>query len=234
MSEENRKQQEDYDANVLNPEIKEDDLSPKEKRRIEKEKLKNMGWKGKLEYIWMYYKAPIFGVIAAIILVFVAVDMYQNAQVKTVLSIGIVNCTLSDTSELEEKTEEELGCEGDKYSQVEIGVNLTTEASQTEFEYYAQMAYVTQIQAGTLDVIVLPEKLYQALNKDEIFADIQELMGKDSFAEFGEQSDTTHLALTDSSINEELGVSYEPVCIVVPYNAPNKDNVITWMKSLIA
>ena len=57
-------QAEEHDESVLNPEIKnESDLSKKERRLIEKEKLKGMGPKKKLEYIWMYYKPAIFGVI---------------------------------------------------------------------------------------------------------------------------------------------------------------------------
>ena len=57
-------QAEEHDESVLNPEIKnESDLSKKERRLIEKEKLKGMGPKKKLEYIWMYYKPAIFGVV---------------------------------------------------------------------------------------------------------------------------------------------------------------------------
>ena len=62
-------QTEQHDESVLNPEIKDElDLSKKERRLIEKEKLKGMGMKKKLEYIWMYYKPAIFGVIAVIAL----------------------------------------------------------------------------------------------------------------------------------------------------------------------
>ena len=54
-------QTEQHDESVLNPEIKDElDLSKKERRLIEKEKLKGMGMKKKLEYIWMYYKPAIF------------------------------------------------------------------------------------------------------------------------------------------------------------------------------
>lgn len=34
----------------------ETDLTKKEKRELEKMKLASMGWKGKLQYIWAYYK----------------------------------------------------------------------------------------------------------------------------------------------------------------------------------
>ena len=42
-------------------------------------------------------------------------------------------------------------------------MNLTTDSEMAEFDYNAQMAYVAQIQAGSIDIMVMPEKLYQTL-----------------------------------------------------------------------
>ena len=202
-------QAEEYDESVLNPEIKnESDLSKKERRLIEKEKLKGMGPKKKLEYIWMYYKPAIFGVIAVIALIFGIKDYYEQSKIKTVLY------------------------KDDPYSKVEIGVNLTTDSEMAEFDYNAQMAYVAQIQAGSIDIMVMPEKLYQTLKKNEPFADLKELMGEEAFEKFGMQTDTTHISITDSELEQELGVIYDPVCIAVPYSAPNQENAVKWIKSL--
>ncbi len=41
-----------------------------------------MGLGKKLEYIWMYYKAAIFGVIFLVAAVFIGWDIYQNAQIR--------------------------------------------------------------------------------------------------------------------------------------------------------
>ena len=49
-----------------------------------KEKLKGMGPKKKLEYIWMYYKPAIFGVIAVIALIFGIKNYYEQSKIKTV------------------------------------------------------------------------------------------------------------------------------------------------------
>ena len=209
-------QAEEHDESVLNPEIKnESDLSKKERRLIEKEKLKGMGPKKKLEYIWMYYKPAIFGVIAVIALIFGIKDYYEQSKIKTVLSI-----------------KETLGYKDDPYSKVEIGVNLTTDSEMAEFDYNAQMAYMAQIQAGSIDIMVMPEKLYQTLKKNEPFADLKELMGEEAFEKFGMQTDTTHISITDSELEQELGVIYDPVCIAVPYSAPNQENAVKWIKSL--
>ena len=205
-------QAEEHDESVLNPEIKnESDLSKKERRLIEKEKLKGMGPKKKLEYIWMYY---------------------EQSKIKTVLSMTVVNSMANDTETPEQKIKETLGYKDDPYSKVEIGVNLTTDSEMAEFDYNAQMAYVAQIQAGSIDIMVMPEKLYQTLKKNEPFADLKELMGEEAFEKFGMQTDTTHISITDSELEQELGVIYDPVCIAVPYSAPNQENAVKWIKSL--
>ena len=212
-------QTEQHDESVLNPEIKnETDLSKKERRLIEKEKLKGMGPGKKLEYIWMYYKPAIFGVIAAIALVFAAKDYYENAKIQTVMAVSVVNSLAGDTDTLEQEIKDVIGCSDDKYSRVEIGINLTTDSDQKEFDYTAQMAYVTQVQTGSIDVMVMPESLYQTLNENHPFADMENLLGEDIFKSFGEQTDKTHISITDSELAEELGVAYEPMCIVIPYS----------------
>ena len=224
---------EQHDESVLNPEIKYgEDLSKKERRLIEKEKLKGMGFGKKLEYIWMYYKPAIFGVIAAIALVFAAKDYYEQSKIKTVMSVSVIDSLSGDTDAAEQEIMQVLGCEDDPYSKVDIGVNLTTEADRTELNYNAQMAYVTQIQAGAIDVMVMPEALYETLNENEPFADLEELLGTDAFEAFGTQTDKTHISITDSELAEKLGVNYEPMCIVIPYSAPNQENAVKWIESL--
>ena len=39
-------------------------------------------------------------------------------------------------------------------------------------------------------------------------------------------------SITDSELEQELGVIYDPVCIAVPYSAPNQENAVKWIKSL--
>ena len=63
-----KKPEEDHDASVLNPEQScGADLSRKERRLLEKEKIKGMGFKKKLEYFWMYYKWVLIVVIARLV-----------------------------------------------------------------------------------------------------------------------------------------------------------------------
>ena len=140
----------------------------------------------------------------------------------------------SDTDDIEKQVEEFLGVTEDKYSKVQIGVNITTDETGGNLDYYAQTAYMTQVQAGTLDVMLMPEQLYDSLNTDGIFLNLEELLGDHAFGEFGTQSDQTHITIKDSRLAEEFGLSYDTITIVVPASAPDQKNAAKWLESLIS
>lgn len=78
-----------HDESVLNPEMpNETDLTKKERRRIEKEKLKGMGTGKKIQYIWMYYKIHMLCVLLALAESVWEMNIYRHATDETVLSIG--------------------------------------------------------------------------------------------------------------------------------------------------
>lgn len=232
--EEDKKANVQYDEGVLNPEYKnEADLSMKERRLLEKEKLKGMGLKKKLEYIWMYYKVAIFGFIGILLAIYIGVDLYQNAQIETVLSISVVNAGLSEFEPVEAEIKEQLGYDpDDKYSEVSIITNLSTDSSGEKLDYNAQMAYMAQLQAQNIDVMVMPESLRKDIEDDEAFADLSEVLGEEICAAFGENFHENYITITDSQIIESIGVSYEPVCIAVMVNSLRQENAAKWIASL--
>lgn len=211
----------------------ESDLTKKERRLLERQKLKGMGVGKKLEYIWMYYKPAIFGFIGFIALIFLGMDLYQNAQKETVLAISVVNAGNVDSEAVAQDIKALLGTE-DKNDVVEVAANLITNGDGSGFDYYTQMAYVTQVQTQALDVLVMPESLYEGLAKDdaEIFADLKEVLGAQVYASFGENVDEKHLTLEDSPLKETFDVAYEPMCIAVLVNSKHMENASTWIASL--
>ena len=56
----------------------EQQMDKKEKRQFEKEKLKEMSGRQKLEYLWMYYKVWLLVPIGIALLVWVGVTMYRS------------------------------------------------------------------------------------------------------------------------------------------------------------
>lgn len=220
------------DADALNPEIKgRMELSAKERREIEKEKLKDMSLGKKAEYIWMYYKHVFFwtiGVIAAICIVF---NLYENSKMQTVLSINVVNAGNYEYDAMTEEVREILGATG-KYDYVSIGSNFITNAEGDAFDYNSQMAYVTQLSAQDLDVMILPETLYEEMKTSEVLYNLKDLLGEELYASFGEDIDEYHISLTNNETLKKFGAFYEPACVVVFSNTTNAENIVTWIKTL--
>lgn len=230
-----KKPEEDHDASVLNPEQScGADLSRKERRLLEKEKIKGMGFKKKLEYFWMYYKWVLIVVIALIVGGKLGMDWYHNLQIDTVLAISVVNSSMTDSEAVTEEIKKVLGCEGDEYSSVEIAGNLTTGQDGTEFDYYAQMAYSTQVQARGIDVLIFPESLYERANSSGIFDNLENIMDEETKAALGDRLKGDYITFgPESSLGEELGVYYQPVCLAVPASAKNTENAVKWIADLV-
>lgn len=209
----------------------ESDLTKEEKRLLEKQKLSGMSLGGKLEYIWMYYKAPIFGVIAAIALVAVVISSYQNAKTKSILSIAVVNAGLSDVEAFSAEIREFFGST-DRYEKADIITNIMTDEEGKDFAQYGDMAFLAQLQADAIDVMMMPEPLYESLKGEEIFADLQELLGEDTYQAFGDKIDSTHIAADPEMLSDHLSLGYEPVAICVIQTAVNRENAASWIASL--
>lgn len=226
--EENEKN--DPEESVLNPEkIHASDLSRKERRLLEKEKLAGMGIGKKLEYIWMYYKAVIFGVIFFIAAVFIGWDIYQNAQIKNILSVYVVNGGMMDTKPIQEQAME-LFEANEKKESVIVNPNLATDKGGKEFDYTSQMLFVTQLQAETMDVMVMPESLYESLKKEKIFTNLAKFPDAE---EFGEHLQGDHLHFDREELKDQIPLGYDSVCVAVLTNAENPENAVEWMKSLL-
>lgn len=234
LQEENKEEQQEQklDENDLRSKH-ESDLTRKEKRLLEKQKLQSMGLAGKLQYIWMYYKPVIFGIIGAIVLLCVVWDTYEKAKVKTVLSVSVIDSMgTASTEELQEDIKEILGIQDDQYKSIELAENFNTINDGSELDAYSQMAFVTKVQAETVDVLVMPESFYKALEADGFFADLSDVLSEEEREAFGENIDEHHIVLTDQKKAEAMGVYYEPVCLAVLGNAPNMENAAKWLVSM--
>lgn len=222
-------------AEVKEPTLKdkhESDLTKKEKRELEKMKLGEMSFTGKLGYIWAYYKAHIFTVLGLILVLFIAWDAYQNSLIKEALSITVLNSTGANVEEAQEKIKEMLGVSGDKYKKITLEENLFTINDGKELDPYGQMAFVTKIQASAIDMVVVPESFYREMDEDMYFMDMKELLGEELYASFGENIDEHHITFSNEKLGELFDIAYEPVCVGVLGNAANKENAVKLIKAL--
>ena len=210
----------------------ESDLTKKEKRELERMKLGSMSLGGKLQYIWAYYKPQIFGLIGVIAVFFIGKDIYQNAQIKTSLSVMVINSTGSAQEAAAKKLEEDLGISDDPYHRVSLDESVRTGQSQKELDTYSQMSFTTKIAAKGVDILIAPEEFFDTLNGDDYFADLTEMLPQEVYDSFGDDIYKYSVTLDSKELGELLEVNYEPLKIGILSNSENSENAVKWITVL--
>ena len=210
----------------------ESDLTKKEKRELERMKLGSMSLGGKLQYIWAYYKPQIFGLIGVIAVFFIGKDIYPNAQIKTSLSVMVIDSTGSAQEAAAKKLEEDLGISDDPYHRVSLDESVRTGQSQKELDTYSQMSFTTKIAAKGVDILIAPEEFFDTLNGDDYFADLTEMLPQEVYDSFGEDISKYSVTLDSKELGELLEVNYEPLKIGILSNSENSENAVKWITVL--
>lgn len=210
----------------------ESDLTKKEKRELERMKLGSMSLGGKLQYIWAYYKPQLFGLIGVIAVFFIGKDIYQNAQIKTSLSVMVIDSTGSAQEAAAKKLEEDLGISDDPYHRVSLDESVRTGQSQKELDTYSQMSFTTKIAAKGVDILIAPEEFFDTLNGDDYFADLTEMLPQEVYDSFGEDISKYSVTLDSKELGELLEVNYEPLKIGILSNSENSENAVKWITVL--
>lgn len=79
----------------------ESDMTPKEKRELEKKKLKQMTFPQKVEYIWAYYKLHMAIALAIILVIVFVGQLIYRSQFDTVFYAAIINGSSGDGEALD-------------------------------------------------------------------------------------------------------------------------------------
>lgn len=232
LKDENQEEPQKTDENDLRNKH-ESDLTKKEKRELERQKLAEMNFAGKLQYIWAYYKPQIFGFIGIIVAVLVVWDIYQNAQIKTALSITVINSYGTMQEEAEKAVEEELGIQDDPYQIVTVDESMDTGEDGISLENYSQMSFTTKVAARALDVLIGPEEYIDGFeNKAEYFADLTELLPEDVYEAFGDRIDQYTITLDSTELQSRFETAYTPVMISVLVNSEHTENAAKWLTAI--
>ena len=195
-------------------------------------KLGSMSLGGKLQYIWAYYKPQIFGLIGVIAAFFIVKDIYQNAQIKTFLSVMVIDSTGSAQEDAAKKLEEDLGISDDPYQKVSLDESVRTGQSQKELDTYSQMSFTTKIAAKGVDILIAPEAFFDTLNGEDYFADLTEMLPQEVYDSFGEDISKYSITLDSTELGELLEVNYEPLKIGILSNSENSENAVKWITVL--
>ena len=189
----------------------ESDMTRKEKMQLEKEKLSKMNFKEKLAYIWEYYKAVIFGIIAVIFIIGTIVNIHENAKYYDLVSIAVVDYAgLQDVSPIEEDLKEALGT-GDKYEKVSIDTSYSFGENLENADYNTLMKFTA---------------VYDNYSKDDYFLDLSTLFDEATCEKYGIKAGDTCLDISKLKKYQDMGLTYyEPCYLTVLVNTKNADNV---------
>lgn len=194
----------------------ETDLTRKEKRQLEAEKLKTMNKSEKIEYIWTYYKLYFFAAVLVIIGLVIAFNSYQESKVKTQVSIAVIDAK-GDAVDARDELEKELHtymCGDDKFKKISLDTAMSSADS-----YTFNIKLDTLLGTKSLDVIICDEKTYNDLKQKEVFSDWEEVLGE-SYAKYEPYiiDGNLHIESSEKLKNSEV-IPYTPVYLGVVRNS---------------
>ena len=183
-------------------------MTPKEKRQAELEKLRGMSLGEKAGYLWTYYKIWLLVPVILIFVIWQGMQIYHNMQEVELLSVGVVDTNLN-TEEGQETFESDLlkllGTGGEN----EV-IALDTGLSSGD-DSASAMKRATVLGAGTLDLMICGEELYDSYDAQGAFADWKEILGED-YGKYEPYFVDGRLDLSRSAKWDSYGlVIYEPV-----------------------
>lgn len=212
----------------------ESDMTPKEKRELERKKLASMTLGQKIGYLWEYYK--IWLLILAVVIMFISmfVTMYQNSQKINLMGLAVANSTtLSDTSGVTEDLIEMLGT-GDEHETVTVDTSYYFNEDIANTDPNIIMKFSTMVAAQSIDVLISSEHVMDYYKDQEMFLMPSEYLSEEQIAALGDRVSEYGVRIDGSSLLEKWDlVAYEPVYFTVIANSPNVENTVKLLEKLV-
>lgn len=148
----------------------------------EKEKLKTLHGKQKLQYIWDYYKLPliIIGIFLYIILYIIYIQVHHK---DTILSIALVNVNAGEelTKDLSTRFLESQDI-NTKKNEVYLYSNLYLTNDETssyhEYTYASRMKILAAINGKQMDIVLMDKEAFDAFSQNGYLYNLEDLLSK--------------------------------------------------------
>ncbi len=198
----------------------ESDMTSKEKRELEREKLASMhGWE-KLEYILGYYKFHIVVVLILILAVFGMTRWVDSLKDENYLYVTVMDAT-TEGENLMEDFRASLGDEEEhhKYFLDTSVFHTVTLEGESEMDYTGQMTLATLVGSATVDVLVCSEDIYEIYKGEEgeeVVYQISDLMGEEFVKEHEDICMEDAIRVDDNAVLEKYGLTTgKPAYLIV-------------------
>lgn len=209
----------------------ESDLTSKEKRELEREKLKSLHGKDKLDHIWTYYKTQIFLAVLAVALLYVAGKTIYRMQFDTVFYAIFVNAQTGDEEQMKTDFKSYLG-DDDKYHEIVIdrGFYLTGNDSQDASYQVKLQALIT---GKHVDVMVADKDTFETYAEGDVFTPMVKLLSEEDMQRYKDDLEPNGIRIRNSKVLEKFGFEMgDEVYLGVFSYAPCPENAVEFIKYL--
>ena len=207
----------------------ESDLTSKEKRQLELEKIKGMSWKDRIAYIWAYYKPHMavgIGIIAVLCLIG---QMIYRSQFDTVFYAEIMNGGAGDSAAMADDFKTYIGDE-DKYHEITMDSSLFFTGDDSA-DYTSVMKFTTLIGAREVDAVIATKEEFESYVEMDAFVPMEELLTEEQMEMYGDSVSEYGIHVTSSSKLEEFGLTPgEDVYLAVFTYSEHIDNAKSFIK----
>ncbi|MBS6194747.1 MAG: hypothetical protein KH828_04125 [Clostridiales bacterium] len=201
----------------------ESDLTGKEKRQLEWQKIKGMRWKDRFSHIWAYYKPHMAVLLLIILAISVIGQMIYRSQFENVFSVAVLNGVMGDSEAMAEDFKAYLGDE-DKYHEIMIDASMYFSGDDSA-DYTSVMKLTTLIGARELEAMIAPKDQFEHYRDMDAFLPMDELLTEEQMEAYGDDVSEYGLNVSGSPTLEKFGMGIgEDVWLGIMVNAEHKEN----------
>ncbi len=209
----------------------------------EKEKLKDMSHRGKLAYLWEYYKFHALIILLVIGFAVYIIHHITTPKVQTELYAAIINNTISDELWEQYQTEVADYLHLDPKRQDVILNRSFYLNGDAQYTMNMQTALVTYVSAGEVDLMIAPESQFQQYTysgfNDKLYDDLPTDL-------YSELTDYLYITSTEDDPEENVYGIYlnntkffsqyadntDPYILGIIVNSKHKENAIEFIRML--
>ena len=211
----------------------ESDMTKKEKRQAELEKIRSLHGTDRLEHILAYYKTQIAVCLLAVAAVFLLLFVWYRLHVETVLNVLILNSTAVPTTELSADVKDYLG-DTDPMHELLFDDSITLTGNDAT-DYNKKTKLAAYLEADVVDVMIMDEETFLDYVDTGLFQPFFKVMEDSEVAAYGvEKVENYGIRITGNSKLEKYGLEYEgEVCLGVVYNTRYPENARRFIEFLL-
>lgn len=207
----------------------ESDLTRKEKRELEKKKLKQMSWKQRIGYIWEYYKLHMAAALGVILVLCIIGQIIYRGQFETIFSVAVLNSPMGDSEGMAADFKKYIG-DTDKYHEVTVDSSMIF-AGKEQTDYTSTMKLTTLIGAQELDAMIAPKEQIDHYAQMEAFHPMDEILTQEEMEKYGDRVTEYGIHIGETEKMKEFSMTTGSDSYVAVFvNTDNLDNAKSFIK----